>query len=49
LSVEDYFLRVWHNLGARVTGPMSLRLLLQPTMAIIFAIRDGLKDAIDKG
>ena len=43
--MEDYFLRVWHDLGARVSGPLSLRLFLQPTMATIFAIRDGLKDA----
>ena len=43
--MEDFFSRVWNNLGARVTGPLSFRLLLQPTMAIIFAVRDGLKDA----
>ena len=43
--MEDYFLRVWNNLGVRVSGPFSLRLFLQPTMATIFAIRDGLKDA----
>ena len=43
--MEDYFLRVWNDLGARVSGPLSLRLFLQPTMATIFAIRDGLKDA----
>lgn len=43
--MEDYFLRVWNDLGARVSGPMSFRLYLQPTMAMIFAIRDGLKDA----
>jgi hypothetical protein len=30
---------------ARVSGPMKFRLLLQPTMAMIFAIRSGLKDA----
>jgi hypothetical protein len=43
--MEDYFLRLWNDFGARVTGPMSFRLLMQPTMATIFAIRDGLKDA----
>jgi len=43
--VQDFFSRVWHDLGARVSGPLSLRLFLQPTMATIFAIRDGLKDA----
>lgn len=43
--MEEYFTRVWNDLGARFTGPFSLRLVLQPTMATIFAIRDGLKDA----
>src|SRR6185295_15297865 len=43
--MEEYFLRVWNDLGARVAGPLSLRLILQPTMATIFAIRDGVKDA----
>ena len=42
--MEEYFLRIWNDLGARVTGPLSLRLILQPTMATIFAVRDGLKD-----
>ena len=37
--------RIVGNLVARVTGPMHLRLLLQPGMATFFAIRDGLKDA----
>ena len=43
--MEDILIRFVDNLIDRVTGPMKLRLLLQPTMAIIFAIRDGLKDA----
>lgn len=29
----------------RVSGPMRFRLILQPVMAVIFAIRAGLKDA----
>ena len=33
------------NLIERLNGPFSLRLLLQPTMALLFAIRDGRKDA----
>ena len=43
--MEEYLTRVWNDLGARIGGPLSLRLLLQPTMAMIFAIRAGLKDA----
>lgn len=38
-------MRVWENLVGRVNGPMHFRLLLQPTMAAIFAIRAGMKDA----
>jgi len=37
--------RFTQDLMARVTGPMKFRLVLQPAMALFFAIRDGLKDA----
>jgi hypothetical protein len=43
--MDHTFVRIWESLGQRVTGPMKFRLVLQPTMAIIFAIRDGLRDA----
>ena len=43
--ISDILTRQWHDLLARPSGPMSFRFLLQPTMAIIFAIRDGIKDA----
>jgi len=43
--MEEYFTRLWNDLIGRIGGPMSFRLVLQPTMALIFAIRDGLKDA----
>jgi hypothetical protein len=33
------------RLVARVTGPMSFRLILQPTVAVILGIKDGLMDA----
>ena len=33
------------ELAQRVNGPFHLRLLLQPTMALLFAVRDGRKDA----
>ena len=45
MSIDDLWMRVAENLSARVSGPMSLRLFLQPTMATLFAIRAGLKDA----
>ena len=33
------------DLIGRITGPMMFRLILQPTMATVMAIRDGLHDA----
>src|SRR5262249_8982112 len=35
----------WHDLIERPDGPMRFRFVLQPVMAPIVAIRDGLKDA----
>jgi hypothetical protein len=43
--MEELVARVWENLVGRVGGPMKFRLILQPTMAAIFAILAGLKDA----
>jgi hypothetical protein len=43
--MDPMMARVMHNMAQRVTGPMHLRLYLQPGMATFFAIRDGLKDA----
>ncbi len=43
--MEDMWLRFAGNMVDRVSGPMKFRLLLQPTVAAIFAIRSGLKDA----
>jgi hypothetical protein len=43
--MDDIWTRVGQNLIARVSGPMKFRLVLQPTMAAIFAIRAGLADA----
>lgn len=43
--MDDIWMRIVENLSDRVSGPMKLRLLLQPTMAVIFAVVAGLKDA----
>jgi hypothetical protein len=40
----DMLIRLWQNVLERTEGPMNLRFFLQPTMAIIFAIRAALKD-----
>jgi len=43
--MDELFSRVWTNLVGRVTGPMQFRLVVQPLMATILAIRSGLRDA----
>ena len=43
--MEEILSRIFENLIDRVSGPMKFRLILQPLMATIFAIRNGLKDA----
>ena len=43
--MEDTLARIWDHLVGRLTGPLTLRLLLQPTMSTLFAVRDGLRDA----
>jgi hypothetical protein len=35
------------DLIGRIDGPMTFRLLLQPLMAVAFAIRDGRRDALE--
>jgi len=43
--MDDTLVRIWEHLVGRLTGPLTLRLLLQPTMSTLFAVRDGLRDA----
>lgn len=37
--------RFWTDIADRVHGPMTFRFFLQPTMALIAAIPDGVRDA----
>ena len=37
--------RVWRNIVARPGGPMTFRFVLQPAMAAVAALRDGVNDA----
>ena len=37
--LEETFARGWENLVVRWGGPMSFRFLIQPAVAILFAIR----------
>jgi hypothetical protein len=43
--MDDMWTRIGDNLVARVSGPLKFRLVIQPLMAAIFAIRSGLADA----
>ena len=43
--MEDFFTRVWTDLVGRVGGPLTFRIILQPTMAALLGLRVGLKDA----
>jgi hypothetical protein len=42
---EEVRHRVWEQLIERPTGPMAFRFILQPIMAAIAALRDGVNDA----
>jgi hypothetical protein len=43
--MDEILKRVWENLIGRSTGPINFRLIIQPTVATIIAIRAGVKDA----
>ncbi len=45
LEIQDILDRIWTNITQRPDGPLALRFYLQPTIAAILAIRDGMKDA----
>jgi hypothetical protein len=40
--MSDTLIRIAENLVHRTTGPMHLRVFLQPTMALLFATLDGI-------
>ena len=44
-KMDDTFTRFFNDVFARLDGPLHFRFVLQPAMAIFFAIRDGLRDA----
>jgi len=43
--MEDILHRISENLFGRLDGPLHFRFILQPVMATIFAVLDGIKDA----
>jgi hypothetical protein len=44
LSAEVHS-RIWRDIFERPGGPMSFRFILQPTMAALAALHDGIRDA----
>lgn len=47
--MEELLSRIFEDLFGRLQGPMHFRFIMQPLMAILFAIRDGMKDAREGG
>jgi hypothetical protein len=45
--MEEILTRFVTNLAGRLSGPLTLRLFLQPAVAAFLAVRDGLRDARD--
>jgi hypothetical protein len=45
VDLADTFQRIWENLLERPSGPLALRFVLQPAVASVLAIRDGIRDA----
>ncbi len=43
--MDDILTRFWQEIMERPSGPLALRFYLQPLMATIFAVKDGLRDA----
>jgi len=43
--MEEFLQRFAHGFMSRLEGPFQFRMIVQPLMALIFAILDGIKDA----
>ena len=43
--MDEMLARFWEHLGDRIGGPLTFRLILQPVMAGLLAVRAGLADA----
>jgi hypothetical protein len=43
--MEEILHRIYENLVGRLDGPLHFRFILQPLMATLFAVIDGIKDA----
>ncbi|HVP34842.1 MAG TPA: hypothetical protein VMT09_14435 [Steroidobacteraceae bacterium] len=43
--MRDFFTTYWNDFLGRFDGPLHFRLIMQPLMATLFAVRDGRRDA----
>jgi hypothetical protein len=43
--VDETAGRFWGELLTRSSGPLAFRFIMQPTMAALYAVRDGMRDA----
>lgn len=43
--MDHFLMGMWEIMAARISGPLKFRVILQPSMAVILAIRSGLRDA----
>ena len=43
--MDEWWNRFWGDLIGRASGPFAFRFVLQPAVAMLYAIRDGVKDA----
>jgi hypothetical protein len=44
-DIVDVVTRMWADLIARPGGPYAFRLVVQPLLALVLAVRDGVRDA----
>lgn len=44
IPLQEAAMRLWEHLQERPDGPMAFRFVLQPLMAAVIAVRDGIKD-----
>src|SRR5688572_10388745 len=45
VEIQEMLTRFWTNLVERPEGPLAMRFVLQPIVAALLAVRDGMKDA----
>jgi len=43
--MDEFISQTWNEIMARPSGPFAMRFYLQPLVATVLAVRDGMKDA----